>query len=90
MGVADLFEVVVPAVRHGFRKPHPSIDRAELDHLGGPAANVAFVGESYDADYLGARRAGMASDLIDPDARHDIPAADRLASALDAEARLAG
>jgi putative hydrolase of the HAD superfamily len=90
MGVADRFEVIVLSVSHGYRKPHPSIYRAALDHLGCPADKVAFVGDSYDADFIGAERAGMASYLIDPGAVHDVPSAVRLASVLNAEERLAG
>ena len=90
MGVADAFEVVVLSVSHGYRKPHPSIYRAALDHLGCPAEQVAFVGDSYDADYIGAELAGMTAYLIDPRAAYDVPSAVRLASVLDAEKRLIG
>jgi putative hydrolase of the HAD superfamily len=81
MGVAELFDVVVLSVDHGHRKPHPSIYRTALDALG--AAAVAFVGDSYDADYLGPTQAGMAAFLIDPDDRHGVPSGARLSSLLD-------
>lgn len=89
MGVANLFEVTVLSVDHGHRKPHPSIYQAALDHLGCRAERVAFVGDSYDADYIGPQRVGMTSYLIDPDSMHDIPSSARIASVLDVAERLA-
>jgi putative hydrolase of the HAD superfamily len=86
LAVADAFELVLLSVDHGFRKPHPSIYRAALDHFGVPTA--VFVGDSYDADYDGPCRAGMTALLVDPEARWPVPPGDRLTSVLDVEARL--
>lgn len=88
MGLTDRFEVVVLSVAHGYRKPHPSIYRAALEQLGCAAERVVFVGDSHEADYVGAVEAGMTAYLIDPVSAHDIPAAFRLASVLDVADRL--
>lgn len=89
IGVADFFEVVVLSVDHGYRKPHPSIYDLALERLSARAADVVFVGDSYEADYAGPQRAGMAAFLIDPDAHHEIPSGARLGSVLDLSTRLA-
>ena len=77
-GVADRFDVVVTSSEHGIRKPSPAIFRHALELSGGRPEQSLFVGDSYDADYCGARGAGMRCLLIDPQKRHDIPAADRI------------
>lgn len=89
MGRTDAFEVVVLSVGHGWRKPHPSIYQAALDRLGCATADgVAFVGDSFEADYAGPSAAGMTPFLIDPSSRHEVPCEQRLASVLDVEVRL--
>lgn len=89
MGVAEYFEAVVLSVSHGYRKPHPSIYQVAMERMGCPASAIAFVGDSYEADYLGPRRAGMTAYLIDPTTRHRIPEANRLDSVLALPERLA-
>jgi putative hydrolase of the HAD superfamily len=88
MGVADEFDVIVLSVSHGYRKPHPSIYQAALDQLRCRAEQVAFVGDSHDADYIGAGLAGMTPYLIDPGELYEVPPTARLASVLDVEERL--
>ena len=87
-GIADCFDHVVLSVGHGYRKPHPSIYEATLDLFGVAPTEAVFVGDSYEADYLGPTDAGMTAFLIDPDHRHDVPADVRLASILDLADRL--
>jgi putative hydrolase of the HAD superfamily len=89
MGFAPHVEVSVLSVDHGRCKPHPSIYESALDRLGNRPDQVAFVGDSYDADYVGPAEVGMAAFLIDPGRRHQVPDAARLDSVLDVEARLA-
>lgn len=88
MGIVENFEVIVLSVEHGYRKPHPSIYDTALERLGCRAGDVAFVGDSYEADYLGPRRAGMAAHLIDPHQAFRLSPSARLTSVLDIEARL--
>ncbi len=88
MGVAEQFDVVVLSVEHGYRKPHQSIYEAALDQLAIRPENVAIVGDSYDADFVGPRRAGMTPFLIDPHDRRGVCASARLVTVLEAETRL--
>ncbi|MFN3254335.1 MAG: HAD family hydrolase [Ilumatobacter sp.] len=83
MGIEGHVSAVVLSVEHGRLKPHPSIYAAALDRIGCPAAEVAFVGDSYEADYSGPLQAGMSAFLVDPAFEHDIPALHRLTSVLD-------
>ncbi|MCU1345191.1 MAG: putative hydrolase [Acidimicrobiia bacterium] len=86
--MADVFDVVVLSVDHGYRKPHESIYRRALAQLGCAAANSVFVGDSYVADFVGPRALGMTAYLIDPSNLHAVPESQRLPSILDLEARL--
>lgn len=83
------FDPVVLSVDHGRRKPHPSIYARALQALGRTAEEVVFVGDSFEADYLGPRSAGMRALLIDPLGVHAVDGADRMTSLLDLAARLA-
>lgn len=76
--IAHHFEIVVLSVDHGYRKPHPSIYTTALESLGVAAAATAFVGDSYEADYLGPGAAGMTPYLIDPGNVHGVPPDSRL------------
>lgn len=89
MGVSGEVSASVLSVEHGYLKPHPSIYSAALAQVDCDAAHAAFVGDSYEADYLGPRDAGMSAFLIDPAQAHDIPAAARLSSVLDIALRIA-
>ena len=57
-GLAPYVGVVVTSVEHGRPKPHPSIFAAALARLGCAAASTLFVGDSYEADYRGAKARG--------------------------------
>jgi putative hydrolase of the HAD superfamily len=54
------FDAVVTSAEAGARKPHPAIFTTVCDALGLPPDQVAFVGDSWSADVVGALRAGMA------------------------------
>jgi putative hydrolase of the HAD superfamily len=88
-GMAPYVEVVVTSVEHGRPKPHPSIFAAALDRLGGVAASTLFVGDSYEADYLGAKKAGMPVLLIDPVGSTPVPVHEVIGSVLDVKTRIA-
>ncbi|MGY6499976.1 MAG: HAD family hydrolase [Acidimicrobiales bacterium] len=89
-GIIDAFDVVVLSVDHGYRKPHPSIYQAALDHAACTPAETLFVGDTLEPDYLGPRRVGMPSLLIDPGRTHgQVPDGHRLTSVLDVPARIA-
>ena len=88
MGVADLFDVVVTSVEHGSRKPAPEIFRHALERVRAVASSSVYVGDSFEADYVGATGIGMSALLIDPLETAPVPEGDRLRSLLDLEARL--
>lgn len=90
MGVEDHFATVVTSVEHGKRKPSAHIFCAALERSAGKPETSVFVGDSFAADYVGATNAGLRSLLIDPERRHQVPDAARLAHILDVTASLAG
>jgi putative hydrolase of the HAD superfamily len=88
MGVAHLFEHVVTSVEHGKRKPSACIfEHALALSTGGPETSV-YVGDSFDADYVGATNAGLRCLLIDPQRLHAIPERARLEHVIETRARL--
>jgi putative hydrolase of the HAD superfamily len=70
--LARHFEALVISARVGYQKPHPGIFEHALELFGVKPAAALHVGDSYRADVLGARRAGMGAVLIDR--RTDDPA----------------
>lgn len=62
-GLLDAFEVMLFSSEHGRWKPDPAIFRDALRALGVPGDEAAFVGDRYDADVVGAERAGMTAVL---------------------------
>jgi putative hydrolase of the HAD superfamily len=87
-GIAPFIEVVVTSIEHGRPKPHPSIFAAALDRLGCAASSTLFVGDSYEADYVGAKMAGMLALLIDPAGLTSVPAHEVIGSVLDVKTQL--
>lgn len=88
MGVSDRFAVVVTSIEHGDRKPRPGIFRDALGRLDAAPADSAYVGDSFEADYVGARGVGMQPYLIDPKRRAAIDERHRLQSLWQLEDRL--
>ncbi|MGH1491771.1 MAG: HAD family hydrolase [Acidimicrobiales bacterium] len=88
LGVADLVSVVVLSVDHGWQKPHASIYQEALTSLDCSAERSLFIGDSYEADYVGPRELGMRALLIDPENQHAVVEHDRLSTVLDLEAKL--
>ena len=69
-GLREHFEVVIDSSLVGVEKPDPAIFRAALDRMGVRAAEALYVGDVYEVDVVGARAAGMAVILLDPDGRY--------------------
>jgi putative hydrolase of the HAD superfamily len=88
MEVERYFAAVVTSVEHGRRKPSPCIFAHALHLCGGTASSALYIGDSYTADYQGACAAGLHCLLIDPEGRHDVPAAHRLNHITDLRTRL--
>ena len=84
--VLDQMNRMVQARRHD--PPHPTIYATALASVQIEPASAVFVGDTYGADYAGPVAAGMTAFLIDPERRHDIPAARRLDSIADLPERL--
>jgi putative hydrolase of the HAD superfamily len=83
MGLRSCFDAVVTSVEVGWRKPHPKIYATTLDMLGIDASAAVFVGDTYEPDFVGPERAGIAAFLIDPHRRAPVPDERRLNSVLD-------
>jgi putative hydrolase of the HAD superfamily len=83
MGISQHMAVVVTSIEHGRPKPHPSIFMSALERLDCAARATLFVGDSYTADYLGAKGVGMQALLIDPHRTASIPQPDAIESVLD-------
>ncbi|MER6287705.1 HAD family hydrolase [Streptomyces sviceus] len=89
MGVRQLFDAVVTSFEVGWRKPHPTIYATALNELGIAPGAAVFVGDTYEADYLGPLRAGIRSLLIAPHSQAALPSEARLSSIFELPARLA-
>jgi putative hydrolase of the HAD superfamily len=65
LGLAARFETLVISARVGFQKPAREIFQHALDATGVRAERALHVGDSYDADVVGARTVGIKPVLID-------------------------
>ncbi|HEY2797313.1 MAG TPA: HAD-IA family hydrolase [Thermoanaerobaculia bacterium] len=63
-GVIPWLEFVVDSAEVGLEKPDPRIFHAATERLGLPPASCAYVGDIYEIDVEGARRAGLHPVLI--------------------------
>jgi putative hydrolase of the HAD superfamily len=64
LGLAPYLDTVTYSFEAGAEKPHPNIFRNALARAGSPPERVLMVGDSYEADYLGARQAGLHAVLL--------------------------
>lgn len=88
MEVHARFHSVVTSVEHGRRKPSPCIFQRALAGAAGKPESAVYVGDSFSADYEGALAAGLHPLLIDPERRHPVPDAHRIASVSETLARV--
>ncbi len=63
-GLDKLFDVKVGVNTTGKRKPHPKAFKYALKQLGVKPHEAVFVGDNFEADYLGAQKVGMMPVLI--------------------------
>lgn len=70
VGLAQYFGVIVDSKLVGYEKPDPRIFLPALASLGATPAEALYVGDLYEVDVVGARRAGMAVVLLDPAGLH--------------------
>lgn len=87
MGVVQHFNQVFTSVEIGIRKPHSAIFQHTLESLEISADQAVYIGDSYEADYLGASAAGMRCILIDPSGQYP-EVADRIDTLYDLERHL--
>jgi putative hydrolase of the HAD superfamily len=64
-GIDKLFDVVVVSGAVNKRKPSPEIFQKALQKLGVSAEETVFVGDTVDADVIGAKAAGMKAIFIE-------------------------
>jgi putative hydrolase of the HAD superfamily len=88
MGVSHLFKEVVTSVEFGIRKPAAEIFDHALGLLDTSIENCIYIGDNYEADFVGARSAGIRALLIDPLDSAPITSEDRLSSILEIEKKL--
>jgi HAD superfamily hydrolase (TIGR01549 family) len=60
-GIDRFFDFILTSAGCSYRKPHPRIFEVALMHWGFPAVETAMVGDTLEADVLGANRVGMFS-----------------------------
>ncbi len=89
LNVGSSFSEVITSVEHGKRKPAASIFEHALSVTGGRNRTSLYVGDSFAADYVGAKGIGMRCLLVDRDKKQDVPKQDRIASVLDLPEALA-
>ncbi|MDZ7362818.1 MAG: HAD family hydrolase [candidate division KSB1 bacterium] len=65
-GFVPFFDCMIDSHVVGVEKPDPRIFELALQQLGLPADRCVYVGDNYDRDVIGARRAGLVPILIDP------------------------
>jgi len=70
--LSSLFDVIIVSAAVNKRKPHPEIFKHALGRLGLKASEVAFVGDTVDADIKGAGEVGMKTIYIERRPQKDL------------------
>lgn len=86
MGLKDYFEAIFASDAIGYSKPDPAAFLIPVDRLGLTPAAVAYVGDLYPIDVVGARQAGLHPLLVDVmnlRLHHDVPTIDHIVRLLD-------
>ena len=65
-GLSEHFSFTLSGGRAGVYKPNPAIFRIALNTLGVAPAAALAIGDSYEADVIGAQQAGVTAVLLDP------------------------
>lgn len=65
LGYEAVFDSLVVSAEVGYLKPSPVLFRRALDELGSRPESTIMVGDTYEADVVGARRAGIRGVLVD-------------------------
>lgn len=59
--IHSYFEYIISSAAFGKRKPHPGIFNAALNHFQIPAEQAVMIGDTFEADIVGAHAVGMNS-----------------------------
>lgn len=68
--IEPFFDFILTSAACSYRKPHPRIFELALLHWNLPAQDAVMVGDTLEADVLGAQNAGLASIWVTRRARH--------------------
>jgi putative hydrolase of the HAD superfamily len=63
--IASHFEFVIASAEAGWKKPSPRIFELALKRAGADASRVVHIGDTYQTDVLGARKAGIRGIMLD-------------------------
>lgn len=61
MGIKDFFDCIILSDEVGIRKPNPKIFLKAAEYLNINTCNCLYVGDSYEYDIIGSKKAGMKS-----------------------------
>jgi len=65
LGYEEIFDSLIVSAEMGYMKPSPVLFRRALDELGSKPENAIMVGDTYEVDVVGARKAGIRGVLVD-------------------------
>jgi HAD superfamily hydrolase (TIGR01549 family) len=65
VGLAKFFAFILPSAEVGVEKPNERIFKLALQRLGLEPQEVVYIGDSYEADVVGARAVGITPILLD-------------------------
>lgn len=86
VGIRDAFECIIDSQLVGVEKPDPRIFAIALEQLALPPTEAVYVGDIYEVDVVGARRARLEAILLDPHGNHhgrDVPTAANIRAVAD-------
>lgn len=72
-GLEDYFSAIVTSEDAGVQKPSPVIFHMACERSGMQPANCVMVGDDWQADMMGAKKAGLQRIHFDPDKKHTQP-----------------
>jgi putative hydrolase of the HAD superfamily len=89
LGFLELFDEVLDSAVEGVEKPDPRIFRRALERLAASAEESLFVGDLYNVDVVGGRRAGLRVVLVDEAGLYEGADCPRVGSLAELAAHLA-
>ncbi|UCD56455.1 MAG: HAD-IA family hydrolase [Candidatus Hydrogenedentota bacterium] len=65
LDIAGYFDFALASAEAGWKKPSPKIFQLALEHAGAEPSRVVHIGDTYQTDVLGARKAGIRAIMLD-------------------------